>query len=405
MEYVTGSVYGQSGSVGQEAVVSLFRTVAGQVVRGGFGWGIGNGISTPKYRFLLSVQPHKRVEKDSDKDGILDVDDQCPNIPEDMDGIRDDDGCVDLTEVSVICTESEIKKFVTDASWTVGEQSGGHGDSFSWQVLDSDEVEINVTAKGYQAYTGKFSIVNGDTADVVIELIADTGTLFVKAVDEIGNPVEAAWVIKGRKPKFKMAGKPQTLNSGDYNIQVRAKGFKPVTKSVTIETGSEAVVEVTLMASLANVDGNKISIDDSVYFETGSAVILDKSHKLLDDVAHILVEHPSITELEIEGHTDNQGDDASNKTSQKRADSVKAYLIQQGITENRLHAIGYGEEKPIVGNDTEEGRAQNRRVHFHIAEQDHSKEHHETEAPAKAVDTPVEAKPEEAKSTPEEAEQ
>lgn len=71
--------------------------------------------------------------------------------------------------------------------------------------------------------------------------------------------------------------------------------------------------------------------------------------------------------IEIGGHTDYTGSDAYNQTlSQKRASAVRAYLISQGISAERLTAKGYGEAKPIASNETEEGKAENRRVEFKI---------------------------------------
>ncbi len=390
MEYVTGILYENVSTVGQEAVVSLFKPMEEHVFRGGFGWGIGSGISTPKFRLLFSIQPHKPLHQDTDGDGIIDTEDQCPMEHEDLDGVKDADGCIDLTAVTVNFTDDKGNA-VDAVQWTVGDQSGTSGDVFNWQVMDGNNVDIVASADGYKEHTYTTEIQNVDNTTVTVQLVADVGTLLVKAVDADGNPIEAGWIVKGKKPFIKKAGTAHKMAAGDVRVQVRAKGFKPVTQAVTITAGAESVIEVQMEASLANVDGNKISIDDSVYFATGSHVILEKSHKLLDDVAHIVLEHPSITKLEIEGHTDNVGKDESNKAlSQMRAESVREYLISQGIQEGRLHAIGYGEEKPIASNDTEEGRAQNRRVHFHIAEQDHSKEHHDdhdletnsTEAPA-----------------------
>jgi outer membrane protein OmpA-like peptidoglycan-associated protein len=266
---------------------------------------------------------------------------------------------------------------VSGVQWNVGDQSGSNGDTFTWQVMEGNHANVIASAEGFKEHTYNVEVMNVDNTEATVTMVADVGTLLVKAVDEEGNPINAGWIVKGKKPFVKLAGEAHKMAIGDFNIQVRAKGFKPVTKKATIQAGSETVIEVTMKKSLANVDGNKISIDDSVYFATGSHVILEKSHKLLDDVAHILDEHPSITKLEIEGHTDSQGKDSANKAlSQMRADAVKEYLISKGIGESRLHSIGYGEEKPIASNDTEEGRAQNRRVHFHIAEQDHSKEEH-----------------------------
>ena len=77
-----------------------------------------------------------------------------------------------------------------------------------------------------------------------------------------------------------------------------------------------------------------------------------------------------IKKMSIEGHTDDRGDaDFNMKLSQARASSVSTWLSQHGVEQNRLESHGYGEEKPIKPNDTEEGRQANRRVEFHVTEQ------------------------------------
>jgi outer membrane protein OmpA-like peptidoglycan-associated protein len=104
-------------------------------------------------------------------------------------------------------------------------------------------------------------------------------------------------------------------------------------------------------------------------FDYNKATIKVDSNDLLNDVAKVLTEHANITKIRIEGHTDSDGADKYNKKlSQKRADAVKAFLVQAGITEDRMEAVGYGEEKPIASNDTDEGKEQNRRVEFNIIE-------------------------------------
>ncbi|MBU2501114.1 OmpA family protein [bacterium] len=99
-----------------------------------------------------------------------------------------------------------------------------------------------------------------------------------------------------------------------------------------------------------------------ILFDTGSAVIRTESRPVLDQVLGLLREESGWA-LTIEGHTDAVGPDEANLTlSRKRAESVKAYLVKAGIEEGRLEAAGYGESGPIADNDTELGRAQNRRV-------------------------------------------
>lgn len=115
------------------------------------------------------------------------------------------------------------------------------------------------------------------------------------------------------------------------------------------------------------ITGNKLEILDIVYFATNKAVILARSHALLDNVAAVLNAHPEITKIRVEGHTDDRGGDQANLgLSQRRADAVVAYLVKKGVAAPRLEATGYGEAKPIVANDTPANRARNRRVEFVI---------------------------------------
>lgn len=100
----------------------------------------------------------------------------------------------------------------------------------------------------------------------------------------------------------------------------------------------------------------------SIEFETGSAVIRSSSYRLLDEIFESAVVAEGL-KLGIYGHTDNNGSDNINlPLSEKRAASVKAYLLKKGLAENRIEAKGYGATKPIADNSTEAGRKQNRRV-------------------------------------------
>ena len=110
---------------------------------------------------------------------------------------------------------------------------------------------------------------------------------------------------------------------------------------------------------------------DKVYFNTGKASIKKVSYPLLDDVATVLMNNLDLTLIEVAGHTDSQGSDKSNlNLSQRRAESVKAYLVSKGVDASRLSPKGYGEERPNETNETAEGRADNRRVEFTIEERD-----------------------------------
>jgi len=99
-----------------------------------------------------------------------------------------------------------------------------------------------------------------------------------------------------------------------------------------------------------------------ILFDYDKASLQQKSDKQLQHVLTLLIENPEL-KLEIQGHTDNKGEDAYNMTlSQQRAETVRRYLALFGIPAEQLTAKGYGESQPVATNDTEEGRAKNRRV-------------------------------------------
>lgn len=104
----------------------------------------------------------------------------------------------------------------------------------------------------------------------------------------------------------------------------------------------------------------------NVFFETGSAKLNELSNHELDYIAGMLNKFPYIR-LEVGGHTDNVGDAVANKLlSQQRASSVRDRLIAQGVIASRLNAIGYGDVRPVDTNDTDEGKANNRRTELKV---------------------------------------
>lgn len=106
----------------------------------------------------------------------------------------------------------------------------------------------------------------------------------------------------------------------------------------------------------------RVSFND-IHFATNKAEILPESNETLQQIGQLLQEHPQLSLL-IEGHTDNTGDfDNNMELSKQRAEAVRSHLIDQyGISKERLRSMGQGQTQPISTNDTEEGRAKNRRV-------------------------------------------
>jgi outer membrane protein OmpA-like peptidoglycan-associated protein len=103
-----------------------------------------------------------------------------------------------------------------------------------------------------------------------------------------------------------------------------------------------------------------------ILFETGSDKLEQASFEILDEVASVMAQNERIR-VRVEGHTDNVGkEDANKDLSTRRAASVRTYLAGKGVAEERLESTGCGQGTPIVANDNDENRAQNRRVEFVI---------------------------------------
>jgi OmpA-OmpF porin, OOP family len=118
-------------------------------------------------------------------------------------------------------------------------------------------------------------------------------------------------------------------------------------------------------------DGTVVRVLQQVHFAFGTAQILPESFPVLQEVADYLKANKAIKKMAVEGHTDNKGSpDLNKRLSQERANSVMNWLVQHGVENGRVEAHGYGMEKPIEDNDTDAGRAKNRRVEFHILEEE-----------------------------------
>ncbi len=139
----------------------------------------------------------------------------------------------------------------------------------------------------------------------------------------------------------------------DFEIQERRKAFNDaVNKALTSTEANEKIIRL-----------------EYVNFETGSARLTADSRYELDNLADVLNQYASVT-IEVAGHTDNTGTPEGNLTlSQERASAVYNYLTGKGISEARMKAAGYGQTRPIDTNDTDAGRAKNRRTEFKILTQ------------------------------------
>ena len=142
----------------------------------------------------------------------------------------------------------------------------------------------------------------------------------------------------------------------------------PATAQPTPEPAKPAE---TPKKSNAVVKGDSINIPGNIVFDNKKATLKEGagSEVVLEQLKQFLDENPQVTKLRVEGHTDNVGQPGDNeKLSGERALTIKNWLIGKGIAKERVVAVGFGEKRPIADNSKEEGRAQNRRTEFKIAE-------------------------------------
>ncbi|MCC6558268.1 MAG: OmpA family protein [Polyangiaceae bacterium] len=116
----------------------------------------------------------------------------------------------------------------------------------------------------------------------------------------------------------------------------------------------------------AVLEGDRIKIARNIFYDVDKDEIRPESFPILNAVANIVKSHPEIVGLTVEGHTDNQGTaDHNIKLSERRANAVVRYLVSVGVT-TPMQAPGYGAASPVCFTDTEDCRAQNRRVEFRV---------------------------------------
>jgi outer membrane protein OmpA-like peptidoglycan-associated protein len=273
--------------------------------------GVTPGYGAPDWRGIGMIgytMPEK--EKDADGDGILDEADQCPKEPEDMDGFQDEDGCPDL-------------------------DNDGDGVPDANDSCPNDPEDVD----GFQDEDGCPDPDND--GDGILD--ADD-----QCPNEPGTPENN--------------GCPDADRDGD-GVPDRIDNCPD--EPGTVENHGCQAAQLVVMGE------GRLEILEMVYFKTGSAQIQKRSNALLDNVAKVMLAHPEIKLVRVEGHTDSTGSLKVNmRLSKKRADSVVRYLINRGgVAKERLMSAGFGPTRPIVPDaKTKEDLAQNRRVEFHVVE-------------------------------------
>jgi OOP family OmpA-OmpF porin len=189
------------------------------------------------------------------------------------------------------------------------------------------------------------------------------------------------WMIF--KGSYTAIGGEKYLTIGNFNRDKKTKGkvvnqgkgepyaYYYLDDISLLPEGAEEIVDSTeieiiniIKRPVMEIEAGKTLVVDNVYFETDKSILKEESFPVLNEIIAAMIDQPNL-KVEIDGHTDAQGSKEHNqKLSEDRAKAVAAYFIAHGITADRIATKGFGMEKPIADENTEEGRKKNRRVEF-----------------------------------------
>ncbi len=281
--------------------------------------------------------------------------------------------------------KSDVFKSVrlSDTSWTEWSEPVNLGKEIN---TSEEDWGYKISTDGKKAY---FSTINNmgfgeeDIYYINLPQIAQPDknviTITGKVIDEKGNPVDA--IIKWEDiDQLKEVGTAKTdPATGEYFIALpvgkyyayfaEVRGYYSTVNYLDL-TEVNAFKEIKTDVNLVSVEelknsGKSIKIEN-IFFDFGKYDLKEKSYEALNLLYKFMKDNPDIM-VEINAYTDNIGSDKYNYTlSENRAGSVVEYLIQKGVESTRLFPHGFGKENPIAANDTDEGRALNRRVEFRL---------------------------------------
>jgi OmpA-OmpF porin, OOP family len=329
-------------------------------------------------------------EPDRDGDGISDKEDVCPDVPglkalkgcpdRDGDGISDNaDVCPDVAGLANLmgCPDRDGDG-IADGDDKCPDLKGpaatlGCPDRDSDGVMDTEDECPDVP--GIAAMKGCPDTDNDGITDAKDKCPREAGPAATMGCpDRDGDGInDKDDKCPGDKGPASTMGCPDRDGDGvadkddacpDKRGDSAHKGC-PDTDGDGIYDDTDRCPEKPGVIAMNGCPENKIAIQQ-VQFETGKAVILKKSYKVLNDVVSMMNENKDY-QLKISGHTDNAAEEKVNQDlSERRAKSCYNYFVSKGIAAGRMTSAGFGESKPLSDNKTNAGREQNRRVEFEL---------------------------------------
>jgi len=306
----------------------------------GAGTGIVAGVGAPDWRVVVGIGwGAPGAPPDLDGDGLPDVTDGCPELAEDLDGFQDEDGCPDLDNDEDGISDPE------DACPDEPEDFDGWDDVDGCPDPDND-------------FDG---LADGD--DICPDVAG--------ALESFGCPdrdFDGVWDHDDECPDD--PGEPALAGCPDRDGDL-VPDFRDACPDKPVPVGTDTSLSDGCPDRVV-VGMRRIIFDEHIFFGFNHSNIHWQSYDLLYAIADTIVKYPELKLIEVGGHTDWIGSHAYNeRLSWRRATSVVRFLEDRaGVPGGVLRAHGYGETQPIDTNETDEGRARNRRVDFTIEEQE-----------------------------------
>jgi OmpA-OmpF porin, OOP family len=271
-------------------------------------------------------------DPDNDKDGIPDVDDKCPNVPENFNGFQDKDGCPDNIDGD---RDGDGIPDSKDKCPDLPEDKDHFEDKDGCPDPDNDGDGVNDKGDKCPGY-------DSDKRDNFIKVKEDKDGF----EDEDGCPDPDNDKDGILDKDDKCPNEPESFNQ--YKDEDGCPDKSPIT-----------------------ITKDRVLIMEKIYFETNKAKIRSISFPILNTVAKTLIAHKELKIIEIQGHTDERGSNRHNlRLSQRRANSVRNYLINKGLGADRLTSRGYGEDQPKCRQHNRACWSKNRRSEFVILKRD-----------------------------------
>jgi outer membrane protein OmpA-like peptidoglycan-associated protein len=222
----------------------------------------------------------------------------------------------------------------------------------------SESIKEDVSAQKLEVQEAQLTLLKGVILD---DKTNKPISATIEIIDNAKNEVIASFKSNSVTGKY-LVSMPAGKN---YGISVHKEDYLFHSENFDLPKTAE-FQEVTKDIKLKNIAvGNSIVLKN-IFFDFNKSTLRNESENEIQQLTKLLTDVPTM-KIEISGHTDNRGSDEYNKNlSNQRAKAVYNRLIEKGIDASRLTFIGYGEEKPISTNETEEGRQLNRRTEFKV---------------------------------------